>query len=431
MSRELFGTDGVRGLAGTYPLDEAGSVRIGMAVGTHFAQPGQGVVIGWDPRESSAGLVDGLIKGLTAVGVNVTKAGVLPTPGLAYLTREGKDFVAGVMVTASHNPYQYNGVKVFDADGGKLTDEIETTLNKLIVDGVEERGSGEVKEATELVKSYEDFLVASAGDFRLDGTALAVDSANGAAYGLAARVFERLGAEVTALFDKPDGRNINDGCSATDTKALSQRVVADKLAFGVALDGDADRLMLIDEQGRQLNGDHIMYILAAAGNLPGVVLTVMSNLGVENALKAKGIKVERAQVGDRYVLESLRKTGFKLGGEQSGHIILPALIEAGDALLVAIQVIKATQTSGKTLAEWRDEVTMLSQALVNMPLADKKALGKPEVQAFIKAQTAQLGDKGRLLVRPSGTEPLARVMVEAPDAQALAEQIVAKLKELL
>ncbi|PIZ62730.1 phosphoglucosamine mutase [Candidatus Saccharibacteria bacterium CG_4_10_14_0_2_um_filter_52_9] len=431
MSRDLFGTDGVRGLAGDYPLDHDGAVRIGMAVGTHFAEPGQRVVMGCDPRESSAGLIKALTEGLNKAGVHVTFAGVLPTPGLAYLTRQGDEFVVGVMVTASHNPRQYNGVKVFTAKGGKLNDATEATLNKLIVDGCPERDGGLADDNDQLVGDYENFLVASADGLKLDGVNLAIDSANGAGSGLAERVFTRLGATVTSLSDAPDGQNINESCGATNTKALAARVVADKLDMGIALDGDADRVMLIDGQGRLLTGDHIMYILAVCGNLKGVVVTVMTNLGVENALRDHGVEVERSDVGDRYVLEELGKTGYHLGGEQAGHIILPDLLATGDGMLAAVQTVKAVAASGHSLAQWFDDIPILPQALVNIKLTDKSRLASPEVQAFITEQVNQLGDNGRLLIRPSGTEPLARVMVEAPDAQTLAEQIAAKLEELL
>ena len=431
MSRELFGTDGVRGLAGQYPLDDTGAKRIGMAVGTHFAQAGQRIVIGRDPRESSAGLVKALTDGLTAAGVNVTDVGVLPTPGLAYLTRQGGDFAAGVMVTASHNPHQYNGVKVFDVNGDKLSDETETALNELIEKGVPERAIGSAVADDKLVGIYEDFLVGSAGNLRMDNLKLAVDSANGAASGLASRVFRRLEAQVTPLFDKPDGRNINDGCGATDTAALRQTVINDKLDLGIALDGDADRLMLVDAQGREVNGDHLMYLLAVSGQLDGMVATVMSNLGFEQALQQQGIKLERVKVGDRYVLEGLARTGYRLGGEQSGHIIFPELLKTGDGLLAAVQTVKAVAGSGKSLTEWRDEVKLLPQALVNIPLADKTALDRPGVKTFIKQQEEQLSGQGRLLIRPSGTEPLARVMVEAPDAETTAGRIAGELKELV
>jgi phosphoglucosamine mutase len=432
MDRTLFGTDGVRGLAGKYPLDEAGAKRIGMAVGTHFAVPGQRIVIGFDTRESSEGLVAALTGGLNTVGVNVTLLGVITTPGLAYLTREGDDFAAGVMVTASHNPYEYNGVKVFDKHGDKLPDDTEAQLNGLIEEGVAERGPAGTSAADDkLVRQYEDFLVGSAGGLDLGGLRLAVDSANGSASGLAERVFSRLGARVKPLFDAPDGRNINAGCGATHTEALCHEVLAGKLDLGVALDGDADRLAMVDNQGREVNGDHLMYMLAAAGQLDGVVATVMSNFGFEQALRERGIPLERVDVGDRYVLEGLKRTGFHIGGEQSGHIIFPELLATGDGLLAAVQAVKALSTSRKDLAQWRDKVIFLPQALVNIKLADKTLLDRPDVRDFIEEQSRPLAGTGRLLIRPSGTEPLARVMVEAPDAPETARQIAAELEKLL
>lgn len=431
MSRELFGTDGLRGIAGQYPLDGTGAHRIGMAIGALFGQPGQGIVIASDPRESSAMLVAHLIDGLTNVGMNVTNIGIITTPGLAYITRSNDEFAAGVMVTASHNSYQYNGIKVFDDHGDKLSDETETKLNALIIDGVTEYERGVSTNDGYLTKTYEDFLVKTVGDLKLDGLAVAIDTANGASCGIAERVFTRLGARVKPMFDSPDGRNINDQCGSTSTAALQKQVVDGQLALGIALDGDADRIMMVDNQGRQVNGDYLLYMLAVVGNLKGVVATVMSNLGLEQSLSKSNIALARTQVGDRYVLEGLASTGFTLGGEQSGHIIFPAMLATGDGLLAAVQVMLALKNSDRSLAQWRDEVRMLPQALVNISLPKKSYLERPEVQEFIRQQTGLLGDAGRLLIRPSGTEPLARVMVEAPNAERLVRQIANKLEELI
>lgn len=431
MSRTLFGTDGVRGIAGQYPLDAPGSFKIGRAVGTHFAESGQSVVLGYDPRESSEEIASNLIAGLNEAGVNVVNVGVLPTPAISYLTREHQEFVAGIMITASHNPYNFNGVKVFDSEGDKLPDSTEAALNDLIESDVPSRGQGTEKSEPTLIKQYEQFLVNSAGDSTLNGLSIAIDSANGAASGIAQRAFETLGAKVMAICDKPDGRNINDKCGATNTKKLAQLVVREKLSFGIALDGDADRLFFIDAQGREFNGDNIMYVLAAVGHYDGVVATVMSNLGFEQALNKKNIKLERTKVGDRYVLEGLEKTGYKLGGEQSGHIILPDLLKTGDALLAAVQLVKAVTNSARSLEEWHDDVTMLPQAIINIALHDKALLETNEVKEFIKVQTERLGDDGRILIRPSGTEPLARVMIEAPDAQHLAKVVASELQSTI
>lgn len=440
MSRELFGTDGVRALAGQYPLDDAGATAIGRAVGTQFATPGQQIVIACDTRESSTHLVEVVSKGLQQVGVNVVFIGVIPTPGLAYITAQHPEFVAGVMITASHNPYEYNGIKVFSPAGGKLPDAAEERLNYDIESGVPDRPyldhsgldpESINKNADELAKEYEDFLFASAGGIRLDGMRIAVDTANGAASGVGQRIFERLGAEVIALGNTPDGRNINVNCGATSTAALSQTVSDQDCEFGVAVDGDADRIMMVDNLGRECTGDHLMYLLAVGNGYDHIVATVMTNLGAEQSLAARGVSLDRTAVGDRYVLERLLETNYRLGGEQSGHIILPELTTTGDGLLAAIQVVRVLKTSGKTLSAWRDEVTILPQALVNFRIEDKTRLNSPEVTAVVEAETAALDGTGRILVRPSGTEPLARVMVEAPDALAKAETIAAHIQELV
>ena len=440
MDRELFGTDGVRALAGTYPLDDAGTEAIGRAVGTQFAEPGEHIVIGCDTRESSEHLVELLSKGLHGVGVHVVFAGVIPTPGLAYLTAQHPEFVAGVMVTASHNPYEYNGVKVFSTGGSKLPDAAEARLNHDIETGVQDRPNPHQpesckesphKQTMELCKEYEDFLVASADGLSLAGKRIIIDTAHGAASSLGQRVLERLGATVVSRGAAPDGRNINLDCGATNTLALRDAVLEHQADCGIAVDGDADRLILVDALGRECNGDYLMYILAVANDYPHVVATVMSNLGVEQAMQAHGITMDRTAVGDRYVLERLLETDADIGGEQSGHIILPRLATTGDGLLAAVQVLRAVTSSGKSLSEWRDEVTMLPQSLVNFHISDKTKLRAPEVEAYIQAKTTELGGSGRILVRASGTEPLARVMVEAPEAENLANEMATHIQELV
>ncbi|HEY5152458.1 MAG TPA: phosphoglucosamine mutase [Candidatus Saccharimonadales bacterium] len=430
MSREIFGTDGIRGPAGQYPLDEAGTRQIGKAIGTYFAKPGQVILIGRDPRESSVDLEKAVTAGLTAVGVNVQLLGVIPTPGLAYVTKNS-EAIAGVMITASHNLYSDNGIKVFSGIGGKLPDNVEAELNRLIDSDIPDRGQGETSDVRAKAGDYEKFLVSTMDGARLDGLSIAVDMANGATSGVARRVFEELGAETVSLFDQPDGKNINLNCGATDTKAVQEIVKTRQLDAGVAFDGDGDRVVLIDEKGRALSGDHVLYILALSRHDRGVVATVMSNLGLETALKGHGIALERTAVGDRYVLAGLEQTGFTLGGEQSGHIILPEYATTGDGLLAAIQALKHVRASGRSLAAWRDELDLLPQALVNINLDDKSLLESPAARAFIAGQTDKLAGKGRLLIRPSGTGPLVRVMVEAPDAPQVAERVANELKDLL
>jgi phosphoglucosamine mutase len=364
--------------------------------------------------------------------------GVIPTPGLAYLTGKS-DAAAGVMVTASHNLYGDNGIKVFNGKGGKLNDKTEDKISEAITDGVPSRGRfGNWTQTPGRADEYVKFLVDSAEGVSFDGLRVVVDTANGAASGIAKKVFSRLGADVIAIADKPDGRNINQGCGAPHLfeegykgqTPIQEAVIAHDADLGVAFDGDADRVIMTDQYARVVNGDHIMYILARANGLDGVVATVMSNLGAENAMRAHGIEMVRTKVGDRYVLEGLSETGYQLGGEQSGHIILPETLATGDGMLAAIQTIRAVRELGITLAEWRDQVHLLPQALINIPGYPKESLDDPAVQEYLEGVTAGLGDRGRLLVRGSGTEPLIRVMVEAPDADYAAAAAVAGLTEL-
>lgn len=430
MSRNLFGTDGVRGIVGEYPLDDAGVYAMGRAAGTEFAVSGDTILVACDTRESSRHLVDMISKGLMEVGVNVIFTGVIPTPGLAYLTATHDEFVAGVMITASHNPYEYNGVKIFDAKGGKLPDESEERVNELIENGTPDRGQGTFREQ-DFSDEYVQFLLSSTDGVRFDGLKVALDLANGASYRVGERVFQKLGAETVVMSDTPNGTNINEKCGATDTNALSQLVLNEQCDLGLAFDGDADRIMMVDRLGRQCDGDHILYILAVQNDFRSVVATVMTNLGTEQALAAKNISLERTTVGDRYVLERLIETGRPLGGEQAGHIIIHHLNTTGDGILAGVQVLKALKESNRSLAEWRDDITLMPQALVNFHIDDKTKLSQPEVVAYVEAETAKFNGQGRLLIRPSGTEPLARVMVEGENARERAEHIAARLQELV
>lgn len=430
MSRQLFGTDGIRGPAGAYPFDAEGMLQIGKAVGTYFLKPGGKVLIGWDPRESSPVLAEAAVKGLSAAGAEIHRLGVIPTPGLAYLTSRLKAG-AGVIITASHNPYTDNGVKVFTPDGRKLSDDDQAGLNDLIGGRIEDRAGGTAADDTAAVKAYEEFLAASAGSVSFSGLRIAVDTANGATSGIAGRVFSALGAEVTALYDKPDGRNINEACGATDPSALQAAVRKQGLDAGVAFDGDGDRVIMVDAEGRQLSGDHLLYILAIAGGHRGVAATVMSNQGLETALKEHGIGLKRTPVGDRSVLAAMDDTGYRLGGEQSGHIIISDYSPTGDGMLAAILTLAAAIASGRTLASWRDELKLLPQALMSVPLPDKTLLERSDIRSFIEAENAGLGGNGRLNVRASGTEPKVRVMVEAPDAEERARRIAHELTKLV
>lgn len=446
MARRYFGTDGIRAEAGTYPLNELGAYRIGKSIGQYFSQNSDQkspyIVLGRDPRESSPMLEKAIVKGLSEAGVHVQLIGVIPTPGLMYLAGE-TDAIAGVMITASHNPYTDNGVKVVSGDGKKLPDEIEEAIDQLLVAQIEaDEPAGDenivlVDETLNdpqtievLHQQYEDFLYASAGGMRLDGMKLAVDTANGATSGYAQRLFTKLGAEVTAMSDQPDGKNINVECGATHTEAMQNKVKELGLDAGVAFDGDGDRLMMSDGQGRQLSGDNVMYILAVATDQKAVVATAMSNMGLENALGEQGIELLRADVGDRYVLEMLGDKGYTLGGEQSGHIIMLDQAKTGDGMLAAVQVLKHVKASGKSLAEWGEEVTVLPQKIVNIRVSDKSLISRPEIQQFLADQQIKFGTSGRLNIRPSGTEPLIRVMVESANAEEQAQAIADELSKL-
>lgn len=429
-NRQLFGTDGIRGPAGQYPLDQTGALQVGKAIGSYFATPGEYIVVGCDTRESSPKLKSAVVAGVTAVGVNVQDVDVIPTPGVAYLTKHTAA-KAGVMITASHNPYRDNGIKLFSNTGGKLPDNTEATLNQLIDSKLAEQAKGVISQEENPAHDYIEFLIGSAGFGAFEGLRLAIDCANGATSTVAQEVFESLGAEVTMLFDQPNGRNINAGCGATDPVALAAAVKAQGLDGGIAFDGDGDRVLLVDAKGRLLTGDHILYVIALGRHISTVVGTTMSNIGLETALKSHDIDLLRTDVGDRYVLEELEKTGLKLGGEQSGHIILTDYLPTGDGLLAAIQTLRYVIKSGKNLAAWYDKLPLQPQALVNIPLADKSLLSRAEIKDFVAKQSAELAGKGRLNIRPSGTEPKLRVMVEAPEARQKAEHIAGELKELL
>ncbi len=431
MTKNLFGTDGVRGLANEYPLDTEGAIHIGKAVALQFAGVGDHIAIGYDPRESSKVIVASICKGLVEMGINVIELGVITTPGLAYTTREGKNFKAGIMVTASHNPYQYNGVKVFDANGDKLSSQIESRLNELIQSNIESLQTGSLDKDNSLVSDYINFLLGSVRGLDLSGKKIAIDCANGSASDIAEKVFKSLKVDVIVLSNKPDGRNINQNCGATDTSELQKIVVEQQCFIGIAFDGDADRVIMVDNLGREVKGDYILYILALANGIKDVVATVMSNIGFEKALQNKGINLIRTDVGDHFVIEKLKEDGLKLGGEASGHIVLFDILATGDGILAAVQTLKALSESGKTLAEWCQEVRLVPQAIENVELIDKTILERAEIKNWIESKKLQLPVNGRILIRPSGTEPVVRIMVEAENAETLARDFANELKELL
>jgi phosphoglucosamine mutase len=425
VGKQLFGTDGIRGVAGEYPLDPATVYAFGVALGHDAVSVASSpeILLGTDTRESGpwiAGLVAG---GLSSVGARVRYAGVITTPGVAYLTRTGA-FVAGVMISASHNPFQDNGLKVFGHDGFKLPDAEEHTVEQEILrlraHWVEPRPAT-LNVDTELVREYLDFLL-SVSSMRLDGVKLVLDCGNGAACRMGPELFERLGAEVIPLACAPDGRNINLDSGAMHVEGLRAGVLANHADFGVAFDGDADRSIFVARSGKIVNGDGVLLIcglaLQASGHLCGatVVSTVMANLGLERALERQGIRMVRTPVGDKYVLEEMVRLGAVLGGEQSGHIIFREYATTGDGLLTALRLFEIAQSAGQGLDELTAGLEVYPQKLVNVRVRQKQGLTElPAVAQEIRHVEKVLGATGRVLVRFSGTEPLARVMVEGPD----------------
>ncbi len=422
MSRKLFGTDGIRGVAGQYPLDASTSRALGIALGrwAKGQHPDPEVLLGIDTRESGPWLAAQVAGGLTEAGVTPRFAGLITTPGVAYLTRT-RGFVAGVMISASHNPYQDNGIKVFDHSGFKLPDQqelaLEQTMFELLRQGLSTAPATLTVDAG-LDAEYAGFL-ASTMPYRLDGLKIILDCANGAASEIAPPLFEGLGARVTSIACTPDGRNINLNCGALHVEQLQREVVERGADVGIAFDGDADRCIMVSRSGKLIDGDAVLLIVGAAmksqDRLPGslVVATVMSNLGLERALRDRGIAMLRTQVGDKYVLEEMIARGAAVGGEQSGHVIFPQHATTGDGMLTALRVLEIIQQSGKSLDELTSELKHYPQTLVNVKVTEKRPLSElPVVQEEIRRAESEFGGTGRVLVRFSGTERLARVMVE-------------------
>jgi phosphoglucosamine mutase len=431
LGKELFGTDGIRGVAGQYPLNAATVYAVGYALADaiHAAAgenpPGAApqVLIGADTRESGQWLAETVAGGLSSRGVGARFAGVVTTPGVAWLTRTGP-FAAGVMISASHNPYEDNGIKVFGHDGFKLPDDREHAAEQEIFALLERGMQPQTASLTvdeQLSREYLDFLVSTAG-VRFDGVRIALDCGNGAACRLAPELFRRLGAQVSAIGVEPNGRNINLDCGALHVQALSRKVVAEGAHFGVAFDGDADRAIFVAASGKIVDGDGVLLAagraMKEAGRLPGdtVVSTVMSNMGLEKALERAGIRMLRTQVGDKYVLEEMERVGAKLGGEQSGHVIFRDYATTGDGMLTALRVFELATVSRSGLDELTADLTVYPQKLVNIRVREKKPFdGMPAVAQEIRTVEKELDSQGRVLVRYSGTELLARVMVEAVD----------------
>ncbi|OLV17109.1 phosphoglucosamine mutase [Deinococcus marmoris] len=426
--RKYFGTDGVRAVAGEFPLTAAWVMNLGAAAGevlTRRSQTGKvSVVIGKDTRQSGDMLEAALAAGLTARGVNVIHVGVLPTPGVSYLVRQlGAD--AGVVISASHNPYEDNGIKFFGSDGQKLSDATEHEIEAAIdeVDGlppVTGVDLGGVTNSTEAERVYIQYLVSHAPD--LSGLKIALDCANGAAYRVAPKVFQAAGADVFAVYTTPDGRNINRSCGSTHMDHLQAIVRNGDYDLGVAFDGDADRALFVDSRGNVVHGDHMLLLNARARPAAAVVATIMTNMALEVKLEEAGISLERTAVGDRYVHERLHSKGLHLGGEQSGHVLFLDVSPTGDGVLTALLTLASMKQMDTTLDVLFDELTMYPQTLVNVRVADKKAIARDvTVQLAVSKAEAQLAGRGRVNLRPSGTENLIRVMVEGQDAAEIHE----------
>ncbi|WP_096701379.1 phosphoglucosamine mutase [Magnetospirillum sp. 15-1] len=446
MTRKLFGTDGIRGTANTDPMTAETAMKLGMAAGKHFTRGDHRhvVVIGKDTRLSGYLLEPALTAGFISVGMDVVLLGPLPTPAVAMLTRSMRADL-GVMISASHNPYQDNGIKLFGPDGFKLSDEDELTIEASMFNGLESCrvGSdhlGRAKRLDDAVGRYIEYAKYTfPRGLRLDGLKIVVDCANGAAYKVAPTVLWELGAEVIPVAVNPDGFNINKGCGSLHTETMREQVVAHGAHLGIALDGDADRVVLCDEQGHMIDGDQLMALIGdlwhRSGQLRGggIVATVMSNLGLERFLSQRGLKTIRTAVGDRYVLEHMRREGFNVGGEQSGHIILSDHSTTGDGLVAGLQVLAALVQSGKPASEMLRLFMPLPQVLKNVRVAKGSVadvLAAPAVAAVIREAEARLDGKGRLLIRKSGTEPLIRVMAEGED-EALVEATVDGIVETI
>jgi phosphoglucosamine mutase len=437
MGRKFFGTDGIRGRTKVAPMTADTAMRVGQAAGAFFLRGDHRhrVVIGKDTRLSGYMMESAMVAGFTSVGMDVVLLGPMPTPAVAMLTKELRADL-GVMISASHNPFADNGIKLFGPDGYKLSDAAEMEIERLMTEPavlIDAPKIGRAKRIDDARGRYIHFAKSTFPDhLRLDGLKVVVDCANGAAYHVAPEALWELGAEVVALGTKPNGTNINDGCGSTSPEVLRETVVASGANLGLALDGDADRLIVVDENGKLVDGDQLMALIAlsqkARGTLrgDGIVATVMSNLGLERKLREDGLALHRTAVGDRYVLEAMRELGCNVGGEQSGHIILSDHATTGDGLVAGLQVLAALVESEKPASEVLHMFEPVPQLLKNVRFNGGQPLEADQVKAAIAGAESELGDRGRLVIRKSGTEPLIRVMAEGDDKE-MVERLVDRI----
>jgi len=436
MARKLFGTDGIRGTANTLPMTAEIAMKVGMAAGVAFRRGNHRhrAVIGKDTRRSGYMIENALVAGFTASGMDVFQLGPVPTPAVAMLTRSLRADI-GVMISASHNPYEDNGIKLFGPDGYKLSDQIEQRIEMLIDRDLSRqlassRAIGRATRVDGVRDRYIEFAKRTLPrDLSLEGLRVVVDCANGAAYKVAPEALWELGAEVIAIGNEPDGYNINLDCGSTDTAALRRKVHETRADIGVALDGDADRVIVVDENAEVIDGDQIMAVISEywqqtarlAGG--GVVATVMSNLGFERFLKSRGLVLERTQVGDRYVVEHMRSKGFNVGGEQSGHVVLSDFSTTGDGLVAALQVLSVVRTANRSVSEICRKFDPVPQILKNVRYTGGAPLEHKNVVAAIDHGRDRLGKEGRLVIRASGTEPMIRIMAQGDDETLIASVV--------
>ena len=432
-TRKLFGTDGIRGVAGDTPLDPATIYAAGLAVGHSVRKTTAKakVLLGRDTRESSAWIAATIAAGLREAGITVESAGIVPTPAVAFLART-HGFEAGIVISASHNPWRDNGIKLFGGDGFKLPDSVELEIEEEIerhaadVNAPDPSKLPAVADNAALQSDYIEFLLASVPGLQLKAQRVVADCANGAAAAVAPELFRRIGGDVTLLNIAPNGRNINDGCGALHPTWVGEEVKKRHVDVGLTFDGDADRCMLADGHGNVINGDAILLMAArdlqTRGLLAGdlVVATTMSNMGLEAALKRSNIRMLRAPVGDRYVLEKMQENGATLGGEQSGHILFPHLATTGDGLLTSLVILDLMARTGKRIEDLTVDLKVFPQVIINVKVREKKPLASiPSIAKIIEAAEQELKDSGRVVIRYSGTEPLARVMIEAESQEAM------------
>jgi phosphoglucosamine mutase len=441
MTRKYFGTDGIRGKVGEYPVTADFVLKLGWAAGIVLTRHTKGkkrVLIGKDTRVSGYMFESALEAGLIAAGVDVDMLGPMPTPAIAYLTRTFRA-AAGIVISASHNPVEDNGIKFFAADGYKLPDDVELEIEALMDQPLVTNGShslGKARRLTDATGRYIEFCKGTLpAGYDLSGLKVVVDCAHGATYHAGPRVFKELGATVITMGNTPNGFNINDKCGSTHMDGLQQEVIEQQADLGIAFDGDGDRVLFVDATGTIVDGDELIYVIAqyrrAIGNCNGVAGTLMTNLGLELALKELGVPFERTKVGDRYVVEAMKDNGWALGGEASGHVLCSDLNSTGDGIVAALQVILALTESKQPLHQLKKGMVKFPQTMINVPIAKKTDISDNQtINAAVADAEQQLSDRGRVLLRASGTEPLIRVMVEGEDQQ-LVDQLVADIARVV